>query len=383
MVEVEESVIFENATLIEREPPNQAVMRIVLSNASKKWGGVHKVTEILARGLLSRGHEVTVLGSPNTMLEERMRAIAPFEGILGGMDFHPLVMERVAVALKRNRADVMITLTRKDVAVSGPGAFISRVPVVVRHANQQPLKRLPHFRWVYGKIPAMHVTNAEATRQTLLDSARWLKPEKVRVIYNGVDPDPLESAEPLSLGLPEGSLAIGFVGSFERRKGVLELATAWPDIVRAMPAAHLILCGKGSLESEMRSLLKGIANVHWIGYHKDIPRVMRALDMLVLPSHIEGAPNVVLEAMAARVAVIATSVSGTPELVRDGAEARLILPANPREIVKAVIELGSNERMRKRMTEEGARRVKERFTIPRMIDEYEALLAGVTEAGKR
>jgi glycosyltransferase involved in cell wall biosynthesis len=229
----------------------------------------------------------------------------------------------------------------------------------------------------------MHVTNAEATRQTLLDSARWLKPEKVRVIYNGVDPDPLESAEPLSLGLPEGSLAIGFVGSFERRKGVLELATAWPDIVRAMPAAHLILCGKGSLESEMRSLLNGVANVHWIGYHKDIPRVMRALDMLVLPSHIEGAPNVVLEAMAARVAVIATSVSGTPELVRDGAEARLILPANPREIVKAVIELGSNERMRKRMTEEGARRVKERFTIPRMIDEYEALLAGVTGAGKR
>src|SRR4051812_33105883 len=84
-------------------------MRIVLSNSSSRWGGVHKVTEILARGFQSRGHHVAVFGYPGKMLETRMRGVAPFEPILKGMDFNPLVLVRAAFALRRFRPDVVLT----------------------------------------------------------------------------------------------------------------------------------------------------------------------------------------------------------------------------------------------------------------------------------
>jgi len=350
-------------------------MRIVLSNTSKKWGGVHTVTEILARGFLSRGHDVRIFGYPGTMLEERMSAIAPFDPILGGMDFNPAAMWRATRSLRAHRAQVVLTLTKKDVALTGPPAYGLGIPVVVRHPNQQRLGRSPHFRFLYGRVPAMHVTNAEATRRTILESAPWLSPDKVKVIYNGVDPGPFLEAKPLPLELEAGSIAIGYVGSFEGRKGVLDLARAWREVASRLPDAHLMLCGKGGKEDEMRRILEGAPRVHWLGYRKDVAGLMRSLDMLVLPSHVEGAPNVVLEAMTANLAVVATSVSGTPELVRDGIEARLIPAMDEQALVGAIVEVASNPELRRKMTLAAKRRVDEKFTIPAMVDAYDELLA--------
>ncbi|MEO8577782.1 MAG: glycosyltransferase family 4 protein [Gemmatimonadales bacterium] len=353
-------------------------MRIVLSYTSRKWGGVHTVTEMLARGFLSRGHDVKLFGSPGTMIEERMKSVVPFEPILGGMDFNPRAIVRAVSALRKFRAEVVLTLTRKDVALTGPAAYATRIPVVVRHPNQQPLGNKPHFRLLYGVIAGMHITNANATRETLLESAAWLSPEKVRVIYNGVDPRPFLSADPLSLELGKESIAIGYVGSFEARKGVIELARAWPAVAKALPNAHLLLCGKGAKEERMREILQDAPRVHWLGHRKDVASVMKSLDLLVLPSHVEGAPNVVLEAMAAGPAIVATSVSGTPELVRDGIEARLIPAHDEHALVGALVEVASDPEMRRRMSAMSKLRVEKEFTIPRMIDEYEEVLREIT-----
>ena len=349
-------------------------MRIVLSYTSKKWGGVHTVTEILARGLLSRGHDVRLFGHPGTMIEERMKPIVPFDPILGGMDFNPVAIARAVRALKSFKAQIVLALTKKDVALTALAAHAVGTPVVVRHANQQRLGNKPHVRFLYGLIAAMHVTNADATRETLLESAPWLSPAKVKVIYNGVDPVPFIGADPLPLDIGDTGIAIGYVGSFESRKGVVDLARAWPAVASALPNAHLVLCGKGAKEAEMRQTLEGAPRVHWLGYRRDVASVMRSLDVLVLPSHVEGAPNVVLEAMTAGTAIVATSVSGTPELVRDGVEARLIPATDEPALVGALVEMASNPELRRTLTQAAKTRVGEKFTIERMLDEYEAVL---------
>lgn len=355
-------------------------MRIVLSNASSRWGGVHKVTEILARGFLDRGHGVTVFGFPGGMLEQRMNGVAPFEPILSGMDFHPRVVWRAGRALRRHRAEIVLAMMKKDVRQTALAAHALGIPVVVRHANQQALGRGQYVRALYGHVTAMHVANAEATRRTLVESAPWLPAGKIRVIYNGVDPAPFAGATPLHLGVPAGSTVIGYVGSFEARKGVLELARAWRQVAGEKPDAYLVLCGKGKLEARMRSLLEGVPRVVWLGYRTDVPNVMRSLDMLVLPSYVEGAPNVVLEAMSAGVAVVATDVSGTPELARDGVEARLVPPRDVDALALGMIELASDPVLRARMVSLAKRRVAECFTIPRMIDEYLELFGEILAA---
>src|SRR3954471_10592899 len=106
-------------------------MRIVLSNASVNWGGVHRVTEILARGLEARGHDVVIFGRPDSMLEERLRNVARFEGVLRGIDMDPLTIWRSARLLRRHRAQVVLALMKKDVRLTVVAARLSGVPTVI------------------------------------------------------------------------------------------------------------------------------------------------------------------------------------------------------------------------------------------------------------
>jgi glycosyltransferase involved in cell wall biosynthesis len=338
---------------------------------------VHKVTEILARGFQSRGHDVTVFGYPGKMLEERMRGIVPFEPILKGMDFNPVVLARAALAIRRFQPDVVLTLMKKDVTLTGVVASASGIPVVVRHANQRPLGDNLYWKKMMGDLPSLHITNAEATKRTLLESAPFLQPDSIKVIYNGIDPASYEKAATADLGLFKGELAVGFIGSFEARKGLRELCSAWSEVARSVPRAHLALVGKGSMEPEMRAILGNAHRVHWMGYRTDIPKILKSLDVLVLPSYVEGAPNVVLEAMCAGTAIVATAVSGTPELVRDGIEARLVPSRDADSLARALIEVLSDADLRERLVAAGRERVKEKFGLERMIDEYETVIGQV------
>jgi glycosyltransferase involved in cell wall biosynthesis len=197
------------------------------------------------------------------------------------------------------------------------------------------------------------------------------------VIYNGIDPDVYDSTPPADLGLPAGSSAVGFIGSFEARKGVRELAVAWQHIASGMPAAHLILVGKGAMEGRMRELFGDAPRVHWLGYRQDVASILKSLDVMVLPSYVEGAPNVVLEAMSAGTPIVATGVSGTPELVRDGIEARLIEPRNADAISASLIEVLSSLELRKGFSAAARERVESMFRLETMIDQYEDALGGV------
>lgn len=355
-------------------------MRIVLSNASTKWGGVHKVTEMLALGLQAIGHELRVFGTARTPLEDRMRRVAAFIPILGGADLDPVVVARANRALHRYNADVVVTLTKKDVRQTAISAAAAGIPVVVRHANDQPLHDNLFWKTLYGRIPALHITNAEATKRTLLASAPWLDERKVRVIYNGVDAEAYQRATPIELGLPGDAIVAGFAGSFEERKGVKELAIAWHRVAAAIPDAYLVLAGKGSMEEEMRRLLAGAPRVLWAGYRTDMPQVLRSFDMLVLPSHVEGAPNIVLEAMSAGAAVLATRVSGTPELVTDGVHGTLIEPRDSGTLAASMIAMLRDAEMRERYSKAALERVRKEFTPERMLAEYDRALKGAISA---
>jgi glycosyltransferase involved in cell wall biosynthesis len=349
-------------------------MRIVLSNASGKWGGVHKVTEVLARGLQARGHQVVTFARGGSILEQRMRGVTPVEPVLGGMDLHPLVFSRIARALRRHRPDVLVALMKKDVRQAVPVARMMRIPTLVRHANDQAIRPTPYHRFLYGHLPTHHVTNADATRRTLLASAPYLRESDISVIYNGIDPAPFDRAQPLDLGLPSGAIAVGYVGSLEPRKGMLDLARAWPRVTEGDPAAQLVIIGSGTQEPEIRAALADAERVVWVGHRKDVASAMKSLDLLVLPSHVEGAPNVVLEAMAAGVPVVATAVSGTPELVEEGVTGDLVPPRAPERLATALLALVRDAPRRGAMGRAARARVEREFRLDAMIDHYETLL---------
>ena len=354
-------------------------MRIVLSNASVKWGGVHAVTELLARGLVERGHEVTVFGAPDSALEQRMKDVVPFEPILHGMDLHPLALWRAGKALRRHRAQVVVAMMKKDVRLTVPAAWAQGIPSVVRYANDRPLTGWIYDRLFFGFMPVLHIANSEATRATLLASAGWLQPSRIRVIHNGIDRRTIDSVGPRPLNLPANALTIGFAGRLETRKGLLDLMKAWAIIAEAVPKAHLVIVGEGPDEAEAKSIAGPSPRIHWLGYRTDVPAILHALDIAVVPSHWEGFGMIAAEAMLAGVPVVAARASSLPEIVEDGVHGRLVPPRDPEALAAAIIELALDPKSRTAMGIKARERARTDFTVERMLDSYEEALQQIVE----
>lgn len=157
--------------------------------------------------------------------------------------------------------------------------------------------------------------------------------DRVRLVMNGVDGELFKphdrAAARQALGLSgaqqHAPLAL-YVGNLKPEKGVLELARAWPSVVSRLPNAQLAIVGGGPLRDEVAA--HAGRNVQLVGPQplELVPRWMAACDVLVLPSHFEGTPNVVLEALASGRRVVASHVGGVPDLITSETLGTLVPP---------------------------------------------------------
>jgi starch synthase (maltosyl-transferring) len=223
---------------------------------------------------------------------------------------------------------------------------------------------------------------SEGVRRFSIEVGR-LDPDRLVVIPNGVDPAPFDRAEPIdraSIGVPPDAFLTLYVGRLDPQKGLNILLDAAAKLIPTRPDWHLVLVGdgpeRGSLKCRIEAdpLLKG--RIHRLGRRDDVPGLLKAADLLVLPSLWEGMPNVVLEAMAARLAVVGTSVEGTEDLVVPGQTGWLVAPGNVEELTLALLEAADPSRLR--IYGQAARnRVEAAFTPGRVVEAYERLWAGV------
>jgi len=209
--------------------------------------------------------------------------------------------------------------------------------------------------------------------------------EKIGVVYNGVDerfqPHDREGMR-RRLGLPQGRFIVLFVGLLVPVKGVDVLLEA----VKIIDDERLlcVLVGDGSLKESLRQQaeLAGLGDgVLFAGRRssEEIPVWMNAADVLVLPSLSEGRPNVVLEAQACGLPVVATRVGGTPELIHDGETGLLVESGDPQALARGIGELMRDEQRRRLLGCAGRKRIlKEGLTwetsAHRMKEIYQELL---------
>jgi len=169
-----------------------------------------------------------------------------------------------------------------------------------------------------------------------------------------------------SLGIdPEDFVAV-HVGAMIERKGHQVALLALPDILQREPRFRYVFVGEGELEEELRAEAArlGVADsVVFAGFRRDVPAILSASDLLVLPSDIECLPLVILEAMASRLPVVATDVGGVSEAILDGITGRLIRPRDPDGLTAAVLDVLESPGRGREMGEAGRRRAREEFDI--------------------
>ncbi len=223
------------------------------------------------------------------------------------------------------------------------------------------------------------------------DIARWLEQTigvpaaRIRQLYSGVDtgrfrpegPVPADLPWPSDPGVGAPTVILGSVGRFDPIKNHAGLLRAFRAILERHPEwrgrVRLIIAGDGPLRGELAALARepGLEDSVWLpGARSDVPELMRAMDVFVLPSINEGISNTILEAMATGRPVVAGRAGGNPELVVDGLTGALYDPGDPNGLATAVEQYVQQADLRRIHGEAARRRVAEQFSLDAMVNRY-------------
>jgi glycosyltransferase involved in cell wall biosynthesis len=205
---------------------------------------------------------------------------------------------------------------------------------------------------------------------------------RAALLYNGISGALVErlAATPRAPARLE-SPVVTIVGRLAPQKGHRDFLTASAELLRRFPRAELRIVGAGPLLGELRARAEELGIAHaaqFLGQRSDVPDLLLETDLLVSASLWEGFPTVILEAMAAGAPVVATDVSGSRELVRDGQTGRLIPMSQPAALAQAMIEMLERPEDARRMAELARQQVR-RYTLEYTAAGYDQLYQAILD----
>lgn len=264
-------------------------------------------------------------------------------------------------------------------------ARASGVPVIVRTEHlpyllTNPQERLAH-REMLEAVDQVICVSQEAYNSYIEAD---IPAQKLKMIRNGIYP-PNPQRDPLGVraqfGLSPEARIILTVARLTEQKGHHYLIQAMPSILAQEPDAYFLWVGEGPLEVELHQQIQalGIDPTHIIfaGWRNDVPELLAAADLFVLPSLFEGLPLVVLEAMATGTPVVATQVCGTSEAIEDGVNGRLVPARDGKALAAAIHEALTQPDMVDRWIKAGHKCIDETFNVIRMVGELVTIYEGL------
>ncbi|SIO59172.1 Glycosyltransferase involved in cell wall bisynthesis [Singulisphaera sp. GP187] len=371
----------------ERQPWPVRPVPITLVITDLDVGGAERALVALATGL-DRGRwqpSVIALGAEGALVEP-LRAAGVETECLDVDRRRPIpAVRRLARALgARSPWLVQSFLFHANIASRFAATLVGSPWVVggIRVAEHQKRWHLNLERWT-SALSLGSVCVSQGVFEHLRDVGR-ADPARLAVIPNGIDPRPYDSAIACSresLGVPADARLMLSVGRLDVQKGLSFLLDAAERVIAAQPNWHLVIVGDGPERDPLhqRAAASRILadRVHWLGRRNDVPALLKAADFLVLASLWEGMPNVVLEAMAARRAVVATAVEGSRELVIPGQTGWLVPAGDSDQLGQALLDAGTDPDRLRRYGEAGRTRVETAYSTQRVVQAYERLWGGI------
>lgn len=316
-------------------------------------GGAETQLVNLALWLRRHGCQVTIL----TLLDDNDFAPVLAEaGIpvvcLGATSWRrvPGGILRGAQALRRIRPDAVLSFLFQATMLARIATLFCRVPVRVGSMRNEMLESRAKtllYRWTASRDNAI-VTNSGTALRTLISSGTVPK-TRSRVIPNAIDLDDFRArgagdvnAVRAAIGVPPHATMLLGVGRLSVQKDWFTLVNAFA--ILGSEAVYCAIAGEGDLQQELRQLIDDAGlqdRVFLLGLRHDVADLLRAADALVLSSRYEGAPNVVLEALAVERPVIATRVGACAELLGDDWDL-LIPPSDPEALAAAIKTFSEN-----------------------------------------
>lgn len=348
-------------------------LRIVHLVSSLQVGGMEQFVLRLADEQSRRGHRVTVIGLQGGPLLEQARELGIAAQVLGGA--HPLVRAaRAAKSLAQLRPQIVHAHNPSALSYALLAKLGRRTRVIMtRHG--QGAKRISGLHWrCTDAVVAVSEAAAEAMRERYPN-----RTDKITVILNGVQiTGASQSRDEIRAALGLGGAVVGIiVARIDPLKGHDCLLRALATLRDQGTRATLLVAGDGPEREKIQDLALQLGltghEIRFLGFRNDVLDLLSASDFFVLPSHTEGLPLSLLEAMAHRLPVVATPVGGIPEVIRDG-HTGLLVPVNePPALAQAIDRLCRDPAWRRTLGEAAYRDAVEHYSFGTMTERYEEL----------
>ena len=346
-------------------------------DSARTWRGGQNQVLLTVLGMRALGHRSTLVAHPAGELRQRVKE---------GLDLIPLAPAnemdltaawRLSRLVKQLKPDVIHAHDPHGVAMAALALSMStqlaKPPLVAARRVDFHMRGNALSRWKYRQVDCF-VCASDAIRKIVI--ADGVPPSRAVTIHEGIDLGHVAAAPAADLHaelwLPHHAPIVGNVAALVPHKGQRHLIDAAAMVVRQVPDARFVIAGEGELRAQLERQIKERhleKHVFLAGFRPDILSVHKAFEIFVMSSVTEGLGTSLLDAMACGKPVVATTAGGMPEVVADGQTGILVPPRDDEALAAAIVKLLKDERLRGSMGEAGERRVRERFSSERMVQD--------------
>ncbi len=361
----------------------QRIWHIAHSEASVGWGGQEHRILAEMNGFRRRGSEVWLIAPMDSQIYQRANqaGVPVLAQRFDQRYLLPFHILRLAWWLHRQRIEIVNPHSSRDGWMLTIAARIARVPLIIRSRHfdvpipNKSLSRLMYKEWTHHVI----TTSPKITHS--LVSTFDLNPDEISTIPTGVDLERFRPEGPhAKLRLPSlipGTPLIGMVTVIRYPKGIQVLAEAVKILrdIYGLPVFCLIVGegpSRGYVEAEVARI--GVTDQFvFTGHREDVPEIMRALDIIAIPSFHEAIPQSGLQALAMGVPVVASDVGGIPSIIRNGETGRLVPPQDAAALAAAIRETLEQKLQTQAMCRAGQQFVMTHCSLDSMLNRLDAI----------
>jgi glycosyltransferase involved in cell wall biosynthesis len=358
-------------------------------DTAQTWRGGQNQVLLTVNGLRSIGQRAALVAHPDGELRRRADEGLELIPIASRSEMDLSAAWRLARVVKRLQPDVIHAHDPHGVAMAslalslGSGAAASGRPPALLASRRVDfhLNGNSFSRWKHRQVDCF-IAASNAIRAMLV--ADGVPKEKTVTVHEGIDVDHVLAAPPVNVHetffLPHQAPVVGNVGALVPHKGQRHLIEAAHLVVQELPDVRFIILGEGELREQLEHQVRAHRlekHVLLPGFRIDVLGCLKGFDLFVMSSVTEGLGTSLLDAMACTKAIVASRTGGIPEVVEDEVNGVLVEARDHRALAAAIVRLIADNTTRQRMATTGFARVRERFTVERMVAETADVYARV------
>ncbi|MEW6512815.1 MAG: glycosyltransferase family 4 protein [Pseudomonadota bacterium] len=365
-------------------------LRILHTESSPSLGGQELRILLEMEALAARGYDSVLVARPGTpILAEAQRRGLRVYGVPLRSSLDLPSMIKLALLMRRHRIDVVNAHNSKDGWNAALVARMLSIPVIRSRHIASRIRTGYFSRLIYGPLCDVVMTTGRDIGAGLVE--RGVNADRIEAIPTGIDPDRFANAQPgalrVDLGIPAGATLIGQIAVLRGDKGPEYFVRAAQQLLSEGFDAWFVLVGEGPARKHVEAQLAAgghASRIKLAGFRRDIPAILADLDLFVLAARSpEGVPQAILQAHAARVPVVATTVGGVREVAIHEETALCTAPRDVAGLASAMRKLIEDRELASQLAERGHRMTREHYSLNLMLERMDRLYRRLAASRRR